>query len=119
MTLLATFCILSLVNLCLVTLFPSNGPVLRRTCHAIEVSSLRKTRAVLAASAAAALQLHFVHFLSFSGFALCRAAAAAPTPPHTGPTSTKRFTNLKINLKPLGLYKGAKMQLVSYEFEYF
>ena len=59
-------------------LFSSNGPALRRTCHAIEVSSLRKTRAVLAASAAAALQLHFVHFLSFSGFALCR----APLPRH-------------------------------------
>ena len=58
--------------------FSSNGPALRRTCHAIEVSSLRKTRAVLAASAAAALQLHFVHFLSFSGFALCR----APLPRH-------------------------------------
>ena len=38
---------------------------------------------------------------------------------HTGLTSTKRFTNLKVNLKHLGLYKGAKMQLVSYEFEYF
>ena len=63
----------------LVTLFSSNSPALRRTCHAIEVSSLRKTRAVLAASAAAALQLHFVHFLSFSGFALCR----APLPLHS------------------------------------
>ena len=34
-------------------------------------------------------------------------------------TSTKRFTNLKVNLKCLRLYIGAKMQLVSYEFEYF
>ena len=40
-------------------------------------------------------------------------------PPHTWLTSTKRFTNLKVNLKHLGLYIGAKMQLVSYEFEYF
>ena len=39
--------------------------------------------------------------------------------PHTGLTSTKRFTNLKVNLKRLGLYKGSKIQLVSYEFEYF
>ena len=39
--------------------------------------------------------------------------------PHTGLTSMKRFTNLKVNLKRLGLYIGAKMQLVSYEFEYF
>ena len=39
--------------------------------------------------------------------------------PHTRPTMTKRFTNLKINLKRLGLYIGAKMQLVSYEFGYF
>ena len=39
--------------------------------------------------------------------------------PHTGLPSTKRFTNLKVNLKRLGLYIGAKMQLVSYEFEYF
>ena len=31
----------------------------------------------------------------------------------------KRFTNLKVNLKRLGLYIGTKMQLVSYEFEYF
>ena len=38
---------------------------------------------------------------------------------HTWLTSTKRFTNLKVNLKRLGLYIGAKMQLVSYEFEYF
>ena len=38
---------------------------------------------------------------------------------HTGLTSKKRFTNLKVNLKHLGLCKGAKMQLVSYEFEYF
>ena len=38
---------------------------------------------------------------------------------HTGLTSMKRFTNLKVNLKSLGLYKGAEMQLVSYEFEYF
>jgi hypothetical protein len=38
--------------------------------------------------------------------------------PHTRLTSTKRFTNLKVNLKCLGLYIGAKMQLVSYEFEY-
>ena len=38
---------------------------------------------------------------------------------HTWLTSTKRFTNLKVNLKHLGLYIGAKMQLVSYEFEYF
>jgi len=35
---------------------------------------------------------------------------------HTGLNSTKKFTNLKVNLKRLGLYKGAKMQLVSYEF---
>ena len=34
-------------------------------------------------------------------------------------TLMKRFTNLKVNLKRLGLYIGAKMQLVSYEFEYF
>ena len=39
--------------------------------------------------------------------------------PHTWLTLTKRFTNLKVNLKRLGLYIGAKMQLVSYEFEYF
>ena len=38
---------------------------------------------------------------------------------HTRLTSTKRFTNLKVNLKRLGLYTGAKMQLVSYKFEYF
>ena len=38
---------------------------------------------------------------------------------HTGLTSMKRFTNLKVNLKRLGLYIGAKMKLVSYEFEYF
>ena len=38
---------------------------------------------------------------------------------HTGLTSMKRFTNLKLNLKCLGLYVGAKMQHVSYEFEYF
>ena len=31
----------------------------------------------------------------------------------------KKFTNLYVNLKRLGLYLGAKMQLVSYEFEYF
>ena len=29
----------------------------------------------------------------------------------------KRFTNLKVNLKHLRLYIGAKMQLVSYELE--
>ena len=34
-------------------------------------------------------------------------------------TLTKRFTNHKVNLKHLGLYMGTKMQLVSYEFEYF
>ena len=39
--------------------------------------------------------------------------------PHTRLTWTKRFTNLKVNLKCLELYIGAKMQLVSYEFEYF
>ena len=38
---------------------------------------------------------------------------------HIGLTSTKRFTNLKVNLKHLRLYIGAKMQLVPYEFEYF
>ena len=38
---------------------------------------------------------------------------------HIGLTSMKRFTNLLVNLKRLGLYLGAKMQLVSYEFEYF
>ena len=38
---------------------------------------------------------------------------------HTRLTSTKSFTNLKVNLKRFGLYIGAKMQLVSYEFEYF
>ena len=37
---------------------------------------------------------------------------------HTGLTSTKRFTNLKVRKSHLGLYIGAKMQLVSYEFEY-
>ena len=40
-------------------------------------------------------------------------------PAHNRVTSTKRFTNLKVNLKCLGLYIGAKMQLVSHEFEYF
>ena len=39
--------------------------------------------------------------------------------PHTRLTLTKWFTNVKVNLKRLGLYIGAKMQLVSYEFEYF
>ena len=39
-------------------------------------------------------------------------------PPHTWPNLTKRFTNLKVNLKGLRLYIGAKMQLVTYEFEY-
>ena len=34
-------------------------------------------------------------------------------------TFDERFTNLKLNLKCLGLYVGAKMQHVSYEFEYF
>ena len=76
------------------------GPALRRTCHAIEVSSLRKTRAVLAASAAAALQLHFVHFLSFSGFALCR-APLPPLPPHKELNLPKRFTNLILGSKSL------------------
>ena len=38
---------------------------------------------------------------------------------HTQLTSTKRFTNFKVNLKRLRLYIGAKIQLVSYEFEYF
>ena len=38
---------------------------------------------------------------------------------HTRLTSTKMFTNLKVNLKGLVLYIGAKKQLVSYEFEYF
>ena len=38
---------------------------------------------------------------------------------HTGLTSMKRFTNLKVNLKRLGRYQGAKMQPFSYEFEYF
>ena len=36
-------------------------------------------------------------------------------PSHTRLTSTKRFTNLKINLEHLGV----KMQLVSYEFQNF
>jgi len=45
---------------------------------------------------------------------LCPTSLAA----HTGLNSTKKFTNLKVNLKRLGLYKGAKMQLVSYEFVY-
>ena len=39
--------------------------------------------------------------------------------PHTRLTLKKRFTNLKVNLKRLGLYIGAKMKLVSYEVEYF
>jgi hypothetical protein len=39
--------------------------------------------------------------------------------PHTQLISKKRFTNLKVDLKHLGIYKGAKIQLVSYEFEYF
>ena len=38
---------------------------------------------------------------------------------HTRLTSTKRFTNLKVKFKRLRLYIGVKMQLVSYEFEYF
>ena len=37
--------------------------------------------------------------------------------PHTRLTSTKRFTNLKVNPKCLRLYISAKIQLVSYEFE--
>ena len=37
---------------------------------------------------------------------------------HTRLTLAKRFTNLKVDLKCLRLYIGAKMQLVSYEFEY-
>ena len=40
-------------------------------------------------------------------------------PPHTRLTSMKRFTDLKVNLKHLGLYIGAKVHLFSYEFEYF
>ena len=44
--------------------------------------------------------------------------AAKGDPIHTGLTATKMFTNLKVNLKQLGLYIGAKMLLVSYEFEY-
>ena len=43
--------------------------------------------------------------------------AAAAAAAHTWLTLTKRFTNLKVNLKCLGLYTGAKMQRVSYEFE--
>ena len=39
--------------------------------------------------------------------------------PHTRLNLMKRFTNLKVNLKCLGFYIGAKMQLVLYEFEYF
>ena len=42
-----------------------------------------------------------------------------PMMAHTWLTLTKRFTNLKVNLKGLGLYIGSKMQLVSYEFKYF
>ena len=38
---------------------------------------------------------------------------------HTWLTSTKRLTNLKVDLKRIGFYIGAKMHLVSYEFEYF
>ena len=38
---------------------------------------------------------------------------------HTRLTSTKRFTNLIVNLKHFRLDIGAKMQLVSYELEYF
>ena len=39
----------------------------------------------------------------------CVGGTAAP---HTRLTSTKRFTNLKVNLKYIGLYIGAKMQFV-------
>ena len=46
-----------------------------------------------------------------------RGAAAVAAAAHTWLTLTKRFTNLKVNLKCLGLYTGAKMQRVSYEFE--
>ena len=42
-----------------------------------------------------------------------------PLLPHTWLILAKRFTNLKVNLKCLGFYIGAKMQLVSYDFEYF
>ena len=31
----------------------------------------------------------------------------------------EKVHNLKVNLKRLGLYIGANMQLASYEFEYF
>ena len=54
------------------------GPALRRTCHSIEVSSLRKTRAVLAASAAAAFTTALCSLSQLLRFcALSRAAAAA------------------------------------------
>ena len=44
---------------------------------------------------------------------------AATSLAHTRLNSTKRFTNLKVNLKYLGINIGAKIKLVSYEFEYF
>ena len=46
-------------------------------------------------------------------------AANAATAAHTWLTSTKKFTNLKVSLKGLGLDIGAKMQLASYEFQCF
>ena len=46
-------------------------------------------------------------------------SAAGATAGASGLTSTKRFINLKVNLKHLGFYIGAKMKIVSYEFEYF
>ena len=61
--------------------------------------------------------LHDSHIWFWIFFTLLVALAHGVT--HTQLTSTKRFTNPKVNFKHLRLYIGAKIKLVSYDFEYF